>query len=476
MTRLTVHRHHIRCTAPRAVAAAEVQRAVTGPELEARLGAAVAARAPAEGYWLVRRLEVDLSSSTAWSRPRLLDQLADAFGRALTRSLARPARDGSVLWFRDRAAYLSAFLDDHASRRVSGRWEYAQLAHLPGDSAAALLALARSEPDEVAEALLRLEDAVLVRVLSGLSGRPGGEVLAALAPTGSRPGRRDLVLAALGPLVRAGSIGPGSAVLLAVTAARRGGVPLGYVASPAADVAALVANVLDRGEAAPRILADLVAGRWREASGTLGAGDDLLAVVGWPEEDRRLLADAVLGDARSGSELSTAFGGMFLLLPLADDQADWAALVGGWSPHDGVGAERWLRLLVLSAALDDEGGAPLFDPLLRLALGIPSSADGWTLPPWLRHHDPEGRLVPEASSRLLARLAHLLPGMTGSSAGHLRDNLLAFPASATVESEAVAVELGRPPLHVLLSMAGLTRGSFRLSTCPEVTWTLSTRG
>lgn len=476
---LTVRRHHVHCAAPRGAAAAGVQRAVTGGALEARLGAAVASRGLADGYWLVRRLDVDLRSSVVWTESRLLDVLSAAFGQALTTTLSRPSRDGDVRWFRDRAAYLAAFLDDRASGRTAGRWEYAQLDHLTGDLSAVLLALARAEPDHLTAALLDLDDAALVRLLGRLPGRAGQELLTALAPGAATPGRRDLVLAALGPLVRAGLLtGPGGVVLLALTAARAGGVPVSDIATAAADVGLLVAAVLARGDAAPRLLGHVVAGRWREASELLGSTDELLPLVGWPETDRRLLAEAVVGEVRSGLDLSTAYGGMFLLLPLADDLVDWAPLTQGWDPHDGVDPERWLRLLVLAAALDDDGVAPLFDPLLRLALGVPDGSDGWTAPRWLRRHDPDGRLVPETADRLVAELAHRLPGMAGASTQHLRDNVLRFPASATVDPDAgaVTVELGQPPLHVLLSMAGLTRGSFRLATCPEVTWTLSTRG
>jgi hypothetical protein len=78
-----------------------------------------------------------------------------------------------------------------------------------------------------------------------------------------------------------------------------------------------------------------------------------------------------------------------------------------------------------------------------------------------------------ASSALLREFVYRLAGMATASAEYLRRNVFVLDAELTREPERIAVELGHPPLDVLLSMAGLNRGSFTLPATGDVAWVLT---
>ena len=59
---------------------------------------------------------------------------------------------------------------------------------------------------------------------------------------------------------------------------------------------------------------------------------------------------------------------------------------------------------------------------------------------------------------MLRSFARRLPGFSGSSPEHLWRNFLDFHAAVDMEDERVVVRCGRPPLHLVLSITGMTRG------------------
>jgi hypothetical protein len=65
--------------------------------------------------------------------------------------------------------------------------------------------------------------------------------------------------------------------------------------------------------------------------------------------------------------------------------------------------------------------------------------------------------------------------MADASPPYFWTNVLDFPARVQLDDDRAIAELGNPPLHVLLSMTGLNRGSFRLAGCGDRVWTLTTR-
>jgi hypothetical protein len=221
----------------------------------------------------------------------------------------------------------------------------------------------------------------------------------------------------------------------------------------------------------------------------------------------------------------TPFGGMFLLLPLLAE-LPWRAASRGWPglpldgrpgpvpakdpAADGVPADRLLAALAVAGLLaPDRAGLVLADPWLRLALDLPPldpdvvavwagqvsteaaesctrvltdaaarHADGFTrdladesmLLPGLP--GPVGAAVRVAAAALLRELSYRLPGMATASAAHLRRNALALDAVVRPEPDRIVVELGRPPLDLLLALTGANRRTFTLPATGDRPWLL----
>ena len=66
-------------------------------------------------------------------------------------------------------------------------------------------------------------------------------------------------------------------------------------------------------------------------------------------------------------------------------------------------------------------------------------------------------LLHPAAALVLARFARRLPGFGNSSAGYLRCNFLAGRARVTFLPDMIEVSVGRPPLDLVLAMAGKNR-------------------
>ncbi len=81
-----------------------------------------------------------------------------------------------------------------------------------------------------------------------------------------------------------------------------------------------------------------------------------------------------------------------------------------------------------------------------------------------------------AAQGMLRSFAWKLPGFGNSSLGYLYNNFLACTASVKEDVNQNIVCLGRPPLHLVLAMAGLNRRSYRLSWAPDRTCTIFPEG
>jgi len=86
---------------------------------------------------------------------------------------------------------------------------------------------------------------------------------------------------------------------------------------------------------------------------------------------------------------------------------------------------------------------------------------------------PVRDLLMLASQALGRELAWRLPGFSHSSLPYLSTNILSFPATVVVEPERFVVHLGDPPLHVVLSLAGMNRTRFRLGATGDREWVLT---
>jgi hypothetical protein len=205
----------------------------------------------------------------------------------------------------------------------------------------------------------------------------------------------------------------------------------------------------------------------------------------------------------------TRFGGQFLLLPLLaelpleDATSGWPTL-DGTSPHVVLGALATVGVLGTDQILSDA--------FFRLATGLPACA----LEALARWTDDVGRAqlatlrgvlddvlqrrvegvradladqdlliaalprqaataVRVASSALLRELAYRLPGMATASVAHLRRNVFAMDADVTIDDERVVVELGHPPLNLLLSLTGMNRRSVTLKATGNRPWIITSR-
>jgi len=501
---LRVQRHVVTCRS----FGAEPGSAVMGAFAEGfaeRLGDAMDTLGGPAGYWVVRRLDVSAAVATSWAPGQVATAVANSVAAGLARTVDRGTQFGSVLWFPDRAAFLGRFVLDAAERGVSDRWEYAQFAGVLGRPGCLLVELARTDAADLLAGLTDLGSAELERVVAATDPGSVVDVLRGLSGGGFEEGCPALVLDATRELMHAGRLarGPQAALLIALTAARAHGADaLAALAGPALDVAGVLEMVSGLGPRTRGVVDALAAARWAEAIAEVGA-DDVLPLVQWPEDDRRELCRLLVPEpapAGAGPEVEwTAFGGMFLLIPLLGELWDWPSATSGWPPCGGVSAERVAKLLVLTAALGrGRTTAPVTDPVLRLALGIPAELSAADVESWLADLLPEQvfevdgpeeeclRLGPPLSSYeaagLFTRLAGVvirdlgaqLPGMAAASPSYLWANVLDFDAEVRIAPESVVVGLGDPPLHVLLSLTGMNRGRFACED-GERAWTLTSR-
>ena len=82
-------------------------------------------------------------------------------------------------------------------------------------------------------------------------------------------------------------------------------------------------------------------------------------------------------------------------------------------------------------------------------------------------------IVMLASHALGRELAWRLPGFSRSSLPYLWDNVLSFGATVAVEPERFVVDVGDPPLHLLLSLTGMNRRHFHLDATGAREWVLT---
>jgi hypothetical protein len=73
------------------------------------------------------------------------------------------------------------------------------------------------------------------------------------------------------------------------------------------------------------------------------------------------------------------------------------------------------------------------------------------------------RVFTVGAQQVLRSFLQRLPGFGESGCAYLHRNFLAFSASVEFEATRLVVRIGRPPLHLILSLTGATRGTFQLS-------------
>lgn len=456
--------------------APERVRADVDDALRSRLRSALGAAFPVSrmdrdtSVWLVRRLELEAHVDAAWDE----EQLARTVARAITRSLGRALNgdgDGiNVIRFPDRASYLARYLFDRASGNA-GQWYYGRFEGLRMLSASAAVTTAiERDPALGLQALRALDGPSRRRVVDVLTqndaGRLGSELgrlpaagdldeclsaVVAAAVTKRERGHGDVTKDALELLVLAWAENR-SGGLLAVAAETVARIQAGAAGLGRAHHARLVSAVrAGDPSAVARIAPELV-----EAVATLAStGDQARAVV----------ADA-LARAESppapvpGEVYGTRFGGALFLLPDLEsvslaDLPDGRALPGHVAPL------ALARAVVLASCLQpDAMSAVLADDLLRRLLGVTNVdlAEAVSL-----LSSSALSCLHAAARRTMASFSNRLPGFGGSQPAYIRTNFLDVHATAVWEPQRIVARVARPPLHVVLSLAGMTRRRYDLS-------------
>jgi hypothetical protein len=199
-------------------------------------------------------------------------------------------------------------------------------------------------------------------------------------------------------------------------------------------------------------------------------------------------------DTPDGVSRRTRFGGLWLLL--RDLEAlPWLEWTADWPPFE-AGAATTLQWLTLAACAGrDQAPAVLADPALRDLFGVSPRRSVAEVASWLRsvgshrrarlqvfdvadagvkeESPPSALRLPgqfgfsrawrralgQLARRVLTAFARRLPGFAESSPEHLLENFLSFDATLDYEEERVVVRCGRPPLHLILTLTGMTRGT-----------------
>jgi hypothetical protein len=222
--------------------------------------------------------------------------------------------------------------------------------------------------------------------------------------------------------------------------------------------------------------------------------------------------------ANEPTRRDTHFGGIFLLLPLLDELPLTKA-TSGWHELDEAPAVTLVRFLLIVKCCGREHAARAFyDSLLRDLLlvppaVVPATIEEWaqtitaaqsqgfietllawqrsrveddqtdrilervdkladdlsflTLPDSIKLSTIVDRVLTIAAQHLLRAFAWRLPGFAASSLPYLSANFLNFSAGFEEEATRRVVYVGRPPLHLVSGLTGMSRQMYRLSWLDE---------
>jgi hypothetical protein len=456
-----------------------------------------------EDIWMMRRLELDLDLEPSLDDHCVAASWATGIAAELAARLASSETDPDIVHFINRADMLSHYVVDRSAGIAARRWYYlpfAGLAVLP-DSAAIRTAVC----DDAAsgrQALLGIPPSQLPRVVKSLTEADAGAILRRLASTGRTDSAVESLMSVWCDLERQiVPLGDGNrAALLWLMTAARQVAWLGATAATQASALARLAKVVRE-----RPAADAMATVQAAAEGATGriveiaGAETALMLASLTGTDAALLAQLLPRRTQQSApeRRYTAFGGLFLLLPLLEDLP-----VAEFFP----GAEPLARLWIVAKCFGPSRAyAFFFDPLVRDLLGVdpdlsPSSFVEWQrrlppkhlvdfrraledapcrrdnanvvregdegfldLPSPLRSSPRRDRLMSAAAHLLLRAFSWRLAGFSTSSFAHLHANSLDFPASLEDQPQHRVVRVADPPLSVVLDMTGMSRAHYHLS-------------
>ncbi len=352
--------------------------------------------------WLIRRLEVEVAVNAAWER----EQLARAITTQIARTLDVELQDGTdrdnVQRFANRAAYLASFLFDVATGVAWSRWYYesfAGLRLLP--ISAALRTAICDEPQTGHKALGQLANNDVKQVLRALTGQDARRILETMAAHTAMGDEVRCCQAAwaawLSIAAEVSSVTDEWQQVLYVylTASRETEEAGGLHLRRAALALVRLAQRLAGASSAQyhRLLNALTGGNVSSLYVAAGAADAeaLLPLLHCPPVWVREVAHVLLAHSPGQAtpaivtppgRRDTAFGGVFLLLPLLDDLPLVEATCH-WPHADEAAAISLVRLLLLVKCCGQEQAQRAFyDPLWRDVLLIPPAISQAVLRDW----------------------------------------------------------------------------------------------
>lgn len=440
-----------------------------------------------ESVWIVRRLEVGLAVASDAPADALASLAAASMGHALDRVLRDDGDGVNAIRFSSATAFMAQFVSDVAVRDPWSRWYYAPLAGwklLP--RSAAIRSALTQDPGRGRAVLRSLDDEMLASVTAALTSLDERAVLASLSRESGARGTLPPIEAVLPGCIQA---------LSARMTAGRALFALVRSTGPATPATVpMIDSIFDAVDAArgwrhPAEGTDSIVAALRvrlpavEPAQLFAAARSLIARLAGHEQS------AASEDGES-TRMLTRFGGLTLLLRDLDG-LPWDAWTSGWPSMRATPAARVYRWLVLGMC----SGRPhvadvLADSTWRVLAGIPRETTpedvaSWiadvglarwrglsrSLPTvaltrsgraWLRSGQAlasgcESTLA-RAAGAVLDQFARRLPGFASSTPEYLWRNVLAFDGDVEFAADRVVVTCGRPPLHLLLSLTGMTRG------------------
>ena len=454
-----------------------------------------------ESVWLIKSLELSFDADLRWESSRLTAGLAASLAQSLAKKMQSGGDGDSVIHYRTRAEYLAAFLGDLADGTAWNKWQYESfggLRSLPTSSA--LRTLMIMETGVALSALALMTSSTLRRVMATLlsqdaelawsrmitdSAQPDAAALSRAIDAWQREGikpERDSARSALELLIHTLK-GAGTSLPDCVWQ---------QAASAAAAISALESiRKYTAAEQWPETRTALLSGRLANLPGTVraAASPGLQFWNGHPSLLQRAAVGLIEEGAASATQaqsLATAFGGVFLLLPLiealpADSWSTQPALLkfaifvrccapGVRNPAQWdsflrdlfcVAPDSELEELVLKATADDirewMRSTEHVATEARLDAGYLGAVGGSEL-----KRDVTSDAIAVVAHAVLRGFAWKLPGFGTCSLQHLWTNFLDFSAHVDLMQEKIVVRMSPPPLHVILRLAGLNSGSYTL--------------
>lgn len=187
---------------------------------------------------------------------------------------------------------------------------------------------------------------------------------------------------------------------------------------------------------------------WRDVFG-VPPDVDLAALNSWLAAGNARAASACLaerarGHARGARITAPLWTGDRTLVVVVDQASGvWCDELGDAHPTGCVASPSWRACLAAARAARDDWR------YLAMNWGLTGS---WA------------RLFTHMAQIVLRRFAYRLPGFAGASLPYLHANLLA--GAGTLDPESGRLQLARPPLHVLLNLTGIGRGTVQWSGPP----------